>query len=80
MPAAFCSPSCSGSAPSPTDVPDAATATPKCVLETSGSQTPTQCALICTPSLNAADGSNAACPTKASCKAIQGTGLCTYDN
>jgi hypothetical protein len=76
----FCSPGCTKTAPCPTDVPDGATAAPQCVLETQGSQTPTQCALICQPSKNLADGSNAACPTKATCKAIQTTGLCTYDN
>merc|ERR1719149_344834 len=54
--------------------PAGPTAEPKCVLETSGSQKPTQCALICTPS-----GDAGQCPTNASCKAISGTGLCTYD-
>ena len=57
------------------DVPEGTTAEPKCVLETSGSSKPTQCALICTPS-----GDAGQCPDKASCKAISGTGLCTYDN
>lgn len=76
----FCSPRCSATTPCPTDVPDSATASPKCVLESSGSSTPTQCALICKPSLSAADGSNAECPTKATCKPISGTGLCTYDD
>jgi hypothetical protein len=42
------------------------------VLETQGSSKPTQCALICTP------GSNGACPTGATCQAIQGEGICTY--
>lgn len=58
---------------------DGATAKPECVLETSGSNKPTQCALICTP---AADGSRvqAECPSNASCKAISGTGICTYDD
>ena len=48
------------------------TAKPSCVLETQGSSKPTQCALICTP------GSNGACPTGATCQAIQGEGICTY--
>jgi len=72
----FCSPKCEGlfvkKCPA---YPGSITAQPKCVLETAGSQKPTQCALICDPS--AADD---ACPAKASCKAIQTTGLCTYDN
>ena len=71
----FCSPPCSSSSPCPTDVPDGATAQPKCVLETAGSPTPSQCALICKPGALANQ-----CPDKASCKGIQGTGLCTYDN
>merc|ERR1719223_1165530 len=72
----FCSPKCTGlfvkKCPA---YPGSITAKPQCVLETAGSQKPTQCALICDPS--AADD---ACPAKASCKAIQTTGLCTYDN
>jgi len=72
----FCSPKCEGlfvkKCPA---YPGSITAKPTCVLETAGSQKPTQCALICDPS--AADD---ACPAKASCKAIQTTGLCTYDN
>ena len=47
-------------------------AKPSCVLETQGSSKPTQCALICTP------GANGACPTGATCQAIQGEGICTY--
>ena len=71
----FCSPGCQGTTvPCPTDVPAGTTAQPKCVLETQGSPTPTKCALICTPS-----GDAGQCPDKASCKAIQSTGLCTYD-
>eukprot|EP00041_Stephanoeca_diplocostata_P026566 m.718450 g.718450 ORF g.718450 m.718450 type:complete len:541 (-) comp22995_c0_seq2:7327-8949(-) len=76
----FCSPACSATTPCPTDVPDGATAKPECVLEKSGAPTPTQCALICTPEDNLRDGSNAACPTKATCKKIQTTGICTYDS
>ena len=48
------------------------TAKPSCVLETQGSSKPTQCALLCTP------GANGACPTGATCQAIQGEGICTY--
>jgi len=78
----FCSPKCEGVLfkHCPSDVPDGATAKPECVLETQGSSKPTQCALICQPSENLADGSNAACPTNASCKPISGTGICTYDD
>lgn len=71
----FCSPKCKLFRECPKDVPEGTTAKPECVLETSGSSKPTQCALICTPSAMA-DG----CPKKASCKSISGTGLCTYDN
>merc|ERR1719305_1537355 len=70
----FCSPKCGIFNSCPKNVPKGTTAKPKCVLETSGSQKPTQCALICDPSA-LSDG----CPTDASCKAISGTGLCTYD-
>lgn len=76
----FCSPSCSATTRCTTDVPPGTTATPQCVLETSGSSQPTQCALICQPSdwKNLAVGAGG-CPDKASCKSIQGTGICTYD-
>mmetsp|Transcript_36559 Transcript_36559/g.95700 ORF Transcript_36559/g.95700 Transcript_36559/m.95700 type:complete len:396 (-) Transcript_36559:93-1280(-) len=72
----FCSPSCSSTSPCPSDVPDGATATPTCALEKSGTTQPTQCALICNPNADSA----AVCPDKASCKAISGTGICTYDS
>jgi len=72
----FCSPKCSSSKPCPTDVPKGTTAQPECVLEMSGSSNPTQCALICDPSQGAGrDG----CPARATCKAIQTTGICTYN-
>jgi len=70
----FCSPYCSTSQPCPADVPAGTTATPECVLETSGSSQPTNCALICSPS-----GSDA-CPSGATCKPISGIGVCTYDD
>jgi len=73
VPGNFCSPACAPTTPCPTDVPKGTTAEPKCVLETSGSSTPTQCALICDPS------SANQCPSGATCKAIQSTGLCTYN-
>lgn len=55
----------------PQDVPDGVTAAPQCALQdTSGNK---YCALLCTP------GSNDSCG-KATCKAIQGVGICTYDD
>ena len=67
----FCSPKCSGTT-CPSDVPSGVTATGTCALQdTSGNK---YCALICTPGAN--DG---ACGT-ATCKSIQGTGICTYDD
>jgi hypothetical protein len=70
----FCSPKCGLFKKCPA-YPGTIAAKPECVLETAGSQKPTQCALICSPSSLAGD-----CPAKASCKSISGTGLCTYDN
>lgn len=71
----FCSPKCSITSPCTKDVPEGTTANPQCVLETQGSQSPTQCALICQPSVwkNLAVGEGG-CPEKATCKSIQGTG------
>jgi C1A family cysteine protease len=70
----FCSPSCKGST-CPSDVPPGTTAEPQCVLETAGSSQPTNCALICSPLAQ-----SGGCPSGASCKAIQGTGICTYND
>lgn len=67
----FCSPVCKKTSDCPA-APTGTSATPECVLELSGSQTPTNCALIC--------ANGATCPAKASCKSIQGTGICTFDN
>lgn len=77
---AFCSPSCSASAACPTDVPAGTTATPQCALETAGKSSPTNCALICSQSLPIPDDASDSCPAKASCKAIGGVGICTYNN
>ena len=53
------------------------TATPVCALkDPTGKQ---YCILECTPSENKADGTNDACGA-ATCKAIQGVGVCTYDD
>jgi hypothetical protein len=70
----FCSPYCSATQPCTTDIPDGTTARPECVLETAGSSSPTNCALICDPS-----GSDK-CPSGATCKPISGLGVCTYDD
>jgi len=67
---AMCSPECTSSCPS---APSGFTADPECALQsTSGEK---YCALICEP------GSSSACDpsAKATCKSIQGTGICTYD-
>ena len=78
----FCAPDCA-SAACPTDVPAGVAAKPQCALKGS-TGTDKKCALICSPagkideaSLRAGD---AACGTGASCKAIQSTGICTYDD
>eukprot|EP00667_Euglena_gracilis_P027290 EG_transcript_33575 len=68
---AICTPRCTGFQ-CPTDLPDGCTANPQCALrDPSGRQF---CALICDPS--AAQDS---CGAGASCKAIQTTGICTYN-
>merc|ERR1719271_381994 len=77
----FCTPKCTGilKTKCPTDVPAGATAKPQCALkDTSGNK---YCALICSPSTDEASlrAGDAACG-KATCKAIQGVGLCTYDD
>merc|ERR1712072_331239 len=69
----FCTPKCT------TDVPSGVTARPQCALkDTSGNK---YCALICSPSTDEASlrAGDAQCG-KATCKAIQGVGLCTYDD
>jgi len=67
----FCSPACVGTR-CPADVPPGVTAQPQCALrDQSGDK---YCALICSPGAN--DGQ---CGT-ATCKAIQGVGICTYDD
>jgi len=75
----FCSPTCSQFKPCPV-APDGISATPQCALESSGSSTPTQCALICPPGKDGLKGAAGECPEKATCKKIQTTGLCTYDS
>jgi len=73
VPGAFCAPSCSSSAPCPTDVPDGASARPMCCISTQGSAPPSLCALICSPA-----GASSQCPDGAGCQAIQTSGVCTY--
>ena len=57
------------------------TATPQCALQSS-SGGDKRCALLCSPSLPIRDqkAADAQCGTNASCKAIQGNGICTYDD
>merc|ERR1719247_2576784 len=69
-----CSPACTMGIFCPSDVPAGVTAAPTCALQDSSTQKK-YCALICSPSSN-----DAQCGTNASCKSIQGTGLCTYDD
>lgn len=71
----FCSPKCTGVIIKKCPANPSGTAEGKCVLEMSGSSTPSQCALICTPSALNADSQ---CPGTATCQAISGTGICTY--
>jgi hypothetical protein len=69
----FCTPQCVGTT-CPSDVPAGVTATPTCALQdTSGNKF---CALMCNP----AQTPDHECGTKASCKAISGVGICTYDD
>ncbi len=70
----FCSPPCTSSGTCPTDIPPGVTAKPTCALTSSSGGK--YCALVCDPSLNAANQ----CGKNATCKAISGTGLCTYND
>ena len=69
----FCSPKCGPSKPCPADTHKGATAKGECVLETPGSASPSQCALICRPG-----PAGGGCPVGATCVPIQGLGICTY--
>merc|ERR1719235_293732 len=71
---AVCSPKCTLGIFCPKDVPTGVTAKPTCALQDSSSGSK-YCALICSPS-----GDDDQCGTNASCKSIQGTGICTYDD
>ena len=77
MTGAFCTPGCSTFKACPTDVPSTCTAQPQCALQDSGSGKK-YCALMCTPGASA-KVTNDECGDNASCKPIQGLGICTYD-
>lgn len=66
----FCAPQCKVNS-CPSDAPDGVTAKPQCALQTTSGDK--YCALICDPS------DSSSCGT-ATCKSIQGTGICTYDD
>ena len=70
---AICSPGCSASVKCP-PAPGGATAQSQCAVKIAPSTTPNACALICKPP------GVGGCPTGATCKPIQNTGVCTYDN
>ena len=76
----FCSPECDAKGACPTDVPTGVTAKPTCALSSSAGAK--YCALVCAPSLPIRDQATAdgVCGPNASCKAISGTGVCTYDD
>jgi len=76
----FCSPQCSSSGSCPTDIPTGITAKPECALQTSAGGK--YCALICSPSLPIKNQfvADAQCGQNASCKAISGVGICTYND
>jgi C1A family cysteine protease len=72
VPGKICAPMCSTTSPCPTDVPAGTTAEPACILEMPPSQTPNLCVLKC--------AAGQTCQNKASCKQIQGIGVCTFDS
>merc|ERR1719191_1608193 len=69
-----CAPSCGLFKPCPSDLPTGVTAKPQCALQDASTHKK-YCALICSPS-----GNDGQCGTNASCKSIQGVGICTYDD
>jgi hypothetical protein len=75
----FCSPDCTTAA-CPTDVPTGVTATGQCLLKASTGSSK-KCCLVCSPTAIIKDqkAADAQCGT-ATCKAIQTTGICTYDD
>jgi len=73
---AVCAPKCTLGIFCPHDVPTGVTATPTCALQDS-STGKKYCALMCQAGYSTDDSQ---CGTNASCKSIQGTGICTYDD
>jgi hypothetical protein len=76
----FCAPDCTDSA-CPTDVPAGVTAVAQCLLK-APTGTAKKCCLVCAPTAIIKDqkAADAQCGTNASCKSIQATGICTYDD
>jgi len=76
----FCSPKCQLFGKCPTDIPTGITAKPECALKTTTGAK--YCALICSPSLPIKNQfvADAQCGQNASCKAISGVGICTYND
>lgn len=76
----FCSPACTPPSDCPADVPAGVTAAPSCALQSSSGGK--RCALTCSPTLPIRDqqAADAQCGANATCKAISGTGICTYDD
>ena len=74
---AMCAPECTDS-PCPTNTCQGM-ATPQCALESPEGQK--FCALICSPDVKPSNlrAGDSECGDKASCKPIQGVGICTYD-
>jgi len=74
----MCSPKCSAAGACPADVPAGVTAKPTCALQGMGGK---YCALVCSPSTRTSGlrAGDAQCGKNASCKAIGGVGICTYD-
>jgi len=72
----ICSPACYSNDTCPTDVPSGVTVNPQCALHSSTGDK--YCCLVCDPSTP--DAGDSQCGTDASCKPIQTTGICTYDD
>ena len=81
VPGAVCAPSCSTSSPCP-PAPAGVTSAGQCILEAHGTTTPNLCVMVCKSNdeergMTVLDGG--ACPEHATCKPIQTTAVCTYD-
>jgi len=77
----FCAPTCGIFKSCPTDVPSGVTAQPQCALQDASSGQ-SYCALICSPTAKITNqrAADAQCGSNASCKALSGVGVCTYDD